>query len=100
MEQLRMGIHLRGYAQKDPFQEFKRESFALFTNMLNEMKRFSIARLLTFDLAALTAPAPIGVSGGGQVAVTPAQGIVSRNSACPCGSGKKYKHCCGAIQTS
>ncbi len=89
MEQLRMGIHLRSYAQKDPFQEFKRESFDLFTGMLTEMKRFSIARLLTFDVQALLASAQ---------AQQTAHTFVARNATCPCGSGKKYKHCCGKLR--
>lgn len=81
IENLRMGIHLRGYAQKDPVQEFKKESFQMFETMLLTMKQMIVSQILTLNLEQIQEPTE----------------QVSRNSDCPCGSGLRYKHCCGKI---
>ncbi|MFO8024125.1 preprotein translocase subunit SecA [Thiohalophilus sp.] len=128
MDQLRQGIHLRGYAQKNPKQEYKRESFQLFSEMLDRIKQEAITTLSRLhvrsedDVEALeeqrrrqqhaeemefqhrevsameegqeaasadeTAPAAPYVREGRKV---------GRNEPCPCGSGKKYKHCHGKL---
>ncbi len=135
MDHLRQGIGLRGYAQKDPKQEYKREAYTLFEDMLDVVKTEVIGLLskvqlrseaevaemeaqrqqqemefnhpqLNVDSAAETAAAqsvqpsapsasPAVASGSGGVPRTVNK--VGRNDACPCGSGKKYKKCHGAL---
>ncbi|MFV3387395.1 preprotein translocase subunit SecA [Pseudomonas sp. NY15364] len=129
MDHLRHGIHLRGYAQKNPKQEYKRESFALFQELLESIKRDTIrvlshvqvrredpaeeeARLrreaeamaerMQFqhaEASALAAEENDGAEGDVAMAAAPvrAEQKVGRNEPCPCGSGKKYKHCHGQI---
>ncbi|MFN7095303.1 MAG: SEC-C metal-binding domain-containing protein, partial [Burkholderiales bacterium] len=109
LEQLRQGIHLRGYAQKDPKQEYKHESFNLFSHMLDNIKRDAAKMLLTVVIQGLedipTENSDSHVDEGGQKLVhaesvsllTKQPAAISRNSSCPCGSGKKYKHCCGKL---
>lgn len=123
MDHLRKGIHLRGFAQKNPAQEYKRESFDMFQDMLSKIKYEITATLarVTFtheptpieqpamtlnyqhDDAALAQPempelASVEQAGDGQQQPfkrdTPK---VGRNESCPCGSGKKYKQCHGAL---
>ncbi|MDO4430152.1 MAG: preprotein translocase subunit SecA [Lonepinella koalarum] len=104
MDHLRQGIHLRGYAQKDPKQEYKKESFQMFTDMLDALK-LSVIRYLSRvqvrmpDEAAQSAvqQSPISEEEAAQrVAKAESEQHISRNDPCPCGSGKKYKHCHGA----
>ena len=108
MDHLRQGIGLRGYAQKNPRQEYKREAFEMFTRMLDTVQAEVVATLLrlkvpsTEELAEFAEqqrrkpPAPKPVE---YVADSlPADAVrakVGRNAPCPCGSGKKYKHCHG-----
>jgi preprotein translocase subunit SecA len=82
MEHLREGIHLRGYAQKDPTEEYRKESFELFKSMLFNIKKETLSVLMR---AEPTTEEQVDVS------------KVSRNQLCPCNSGKKYKHCHGAV---
>ncbi|MBD2783512.1 preprotein translocase subunit SecA [Xenorhabdus sp. DI] len=121
MDYLRQGIHLRGYAQKDPKQEYKRESFAMFANMLESLKYEVISTLSKVQVrmpeevealeqqrreeaerlarqqhlsheveqGALMSQAEAQMSTG--------ERKVGRNDPCPCGSGKKYKHCHGRL---
>lgn len=119
MDHLRQGIHLRGYAQKDPKQEYKREAFNLFTSMLDSMK-YDIIRLLSSvelqsaeDVDAVEEQRrsekivnmqyahPQQMDGElDEDASQPyiRQGKkVGRNEPCPCGSGKKYKACHGKL---
>jgi len=129
LDYLRQGIHLRGYAQKQPKQEYKREAFELFGQMLDSVKNAVTSTLMTvriqtreeLDAAAqvleakaenisnitYTAPTESGepevmaqqsppfALAGGAGALNFAG--VGRNEACPCGSGKKYKHCHGKL---
>ncbi len=121
MDHLRDGIGLRGYGQRDPKQEYKREGFALFQDMLWNIKE-SVFRALTrlrLQRAATAAPqegdlqetdatalrhkehsSDLSYSGGeADTPKTPtrrASPKIGRNDTCPCGSGKKYKKCCGA----
>jgi preprotein translocase subunit SecA len=120
VDHLRQGIHLRGYAQKDPKQEFKRESFALFAQMLDTLKYEVIGVLSRVqirsqqeieeaerrrqeEIARLAEKQQLSHDGA-STSETPAQPIVrqgvkvGRNEICPCGSGKKYKHCHGRVQ--
>lgn len=121
LDHLRQGIHLRGYAQKNPKQEYKREAFELFSNMLESVKSEVTQVLMNVQIrseqdieAAETAPAPSNVQyhhadyeealghneSGEHAEKTPfVRGgeKVGRNDPCPCGSGKKYKQCHGKL---
>ncbi|MDE9465336.1 preprotein translocase subunit SecA [Xenorhabdus bovienii] len=121
MDYLRQGIHLRGYAQKDPKQEYKRESFAMFANMLESLKYEVIS---TLSKVQVRIPEEVEalehqrreeaerlakkqhlsheVEQGALMSETEAQMAsgarkVGRNDPCPCGSGKKFKHCHGSL---
>ena len=126
MDQLRQGIHLRAYANKNPKQEYKRESFALFEGLLQRLK-YEVVRFLSNvqvqrsdeaaameqqrrEEAAKQKMAFEHAEAGSAVAevadapppaapqpMTRAQPKVGRNDPCPCGSGKKYKQCHGAL---
>ncbi|HEX5645704.1 MAG TPA: preprotein translocase subunit SecA [Nitrospira sp.] len=115
MDHLRDGIGLRGYGQKDPLIEYKREGFDLFAGMMERVKSDTLDRL--FHVQAVrqegpqeaTPPSPVisrpqpklTLSHGEETVSTPApaqrsDAKVGRNDPCPCGSGKKYKKCHGA----
>jgi preprotein translocase subunit SecA len=123
LDHLRQGIHLRGYAQKNPKQEYKRESFELFSDMLDRIKHEVVKIVLTVQVrtqedvqAVEEAPAVTNVryqhadyeealaSNAADTAPPPAPAPfvragekIGRNDPCPCGSGKKYKQCHGRI---
>ena len=140
MDHLRQGIGLRGYAQKNPKQEYKREAFEIFTSMLDGVKHEVIAILSKIQIQTENqvtsmeeerraqnqqrreylhpdaetpslssveevdaAMGPTANSGRAGATGTPAQPFVrstpkvGRNESCPCGSGKKYKHCHGSL---
>ena len=101
MDHLRQGIHLRGYAQKNPKQEYKRESFELFTHMLESLKRQVISNLYLIQTQApVFSPSPEDQRLNEAIKETlssPLPSVNSRNEACPCGSGKKYKYCHGQL---
>ncbi len=134
MDHLREGIHLRGYAQKNPKQEYKRESLELFNAMLARIREEIVSTLSHVQVSAvpemegqewesLFAPsvtqglqfshpgfagdagdsgemdllAMTGASAGAALSLSAQSGKVGRNQSCPCGSGKKYKHCCGHL---
>lgn len=127
MDHLRQGIHLRGYAQKDPKQEYKRESFELFEGLLDALKfdvisvlskvrvqqQEEVERMEAQRRAAAEAAAKLAQAQHNQAhsqfdegeSAEPAQQQpmvreerkVGRNEPCPCGSGKKYKQCHGKI---
>ena len=127
MDHLRQGIHLRAYAQKNPKQEYKRESFALFEELLSSLK-YEVVKFLShvqvqrpdeaalieqrrreeaekeklaFEHAQASAVAEEKAEPETDAAAQPftrQQPKVGRNEPCPCGSGKKYKQCCGALQ--
>ncbi len=150
LDYLRQGIHLRGYAQKNPKQEYKREAFDMFSEMLDQVKHETISVLCRARLRSQEdvdavdesraqgriqarhdeAPSPVasgapaaapgapaaapprglagaaapGMAGPGAPVAEPATPFVraekkvGRNEPCPCGSGKKYKHCHGRLQ--
>jgi preprotein translocase subunit SecA len=127
LDHLRQGIHLRGYAQKDPKQEYRREAFELYGELLDVIKNDVVKSIMTVqirsaseldqasesmneDLAKLSdvqyqhADADAAISNApdlAEVELTPAPlrtgPKVGRNDPCPCGSGKKYKSCVGAM---
>ena len=127
LDYLRQGIHLRGYAQKQPKQEYKREAFELFSQLLDTVKNEVTRILMTVNVqtseraeqaagdieqslerlnhVTYTAPTETGeaqtVSEDSQAAWTGAAAgtipRVGRNDPCPCGSGKKYKSCHGKL---
>ena len=124
MDYLRKGIHLRSYGQKDPKNEYKKESFAMFTHMLDVLKTNVISVLSRIQvrsqeeveaerrqyaeaLAKAEAAAEANANVQSDVAAEQTDGEplsdeeladlnISRNDPCPCGSGKKYKHCHGS----
>jgi preprotein translocase subunit SecA len=141
MEALREGIGLRGYGQKDPKQEYKKEGFVIFGEMMGNIGRNVCEKLFHIQVQrdeSAAAAAPSSSSSGGQRGGSPAampqrkprrvvesgggaepraasgngqpapeegkplrrdQPKVGRNDPCPCGSGKKYKKCHGAVAT-
>jgi preprotein translocase subunit SecA len=129
LDHLRQGIHLRGYAQKDPKQEYRREAFELYGELLNVIKNDVVKSIMTVqirsaseldqasdsmneelaklkDLQYQHADADMEVAGstgdrGAAIDIQPAPvrtgPKIGRNDPCSCGSGKKYKNCCGAL---
>ncbi|MEL6869356.1 MAG: preprotein translocase subunit SecA [Pseudomonadota bacterium] len=123
LDYLRQGIGLRGYAQKNPKQEYKREAFEMFAAMLDSVKRETVSKLARIrirsdeEIAAMEAErraaqalkfqhasAPELAPGASEQTAPPSaetfkreQPKVGRNQPCPCGSGKKYKHCHGKL---
>ena len=98
LEQLRSTIGLRGYGQRDPLNEYKNEAFGLFEELINNLKIdvskiFSRMRLREKQNQTLNENSVSEKIN--QSATKPKK--ISRNAPCPCGSGKKYKHCCGKI---
>ena len=97
---LRQGIYLRGYAQKQPKQEYKREAFELFANLL-ETVGADVTRVLMN--VQIRQPEPEEVAAAQQEAQALPQeedpfAHVGRNDPCPCGSGKKFKDCHGKLR--
>ena len=125
MDHLRQGIHLRGYAQKNPKQEYKREAFELFTQMLEALKQQVVsvlcriqvqepdvdaieeqrrqsdsAQVRTYsheEVNALAEEEAESVDGQAVEPFVRDGAKIGRNDPCPCGSGKKYKHCHGKL---
>ncbi|MCX7960465.1 MAG: preprotein translocase subunit SecA [Burkholderiales bacterium] len=137
LDHLRQGIHLRGYAQKNPKQEYKREAFELFGNMLQAVKLEVTRTLMLLQIRESAEALPVddrphvenvraqhadfaevarasgeaGLAAGVEELLAPAPAAtaekprpvvrhgakVGRNAPCPCGSGKKYKHCHGRL---
>jgi len=116
MDHLREGIGLRGYAQRDPLIEYKREAFNMFEEMISHIREETMTRLLRIQIRQEQPPEAVihplrqklrtnelhaGIAFGGQQVQTVAGSAVSvkkvgRNDPCPCGSGKKYKKCHGS----
>ncbi|MBU3613824.1 preprotein translocase subunit SecA [Polynucleobacter sp. Latsch14-2] len=129
LDHLRQGIHLRGYAQKDPKQEYRREAFELYGELLNVIKNDVVKSIMTVQIRSASELDEASVAmnedlaklsdiqyqhadpvqdiagstgdGGSDIAITPAPlrsgPKIGRNDPCTCGSGKKYKNCCGAL---
>src|SRR3990170_4376008 len=107
MDHLKEGIGLRGYGQKDPLVEYKREGFEMFSDMITRIKSEAVERLFKIQLVKEdpipqrrpVMPQSIRLNRGESSAPKPVQKSekkVGRNDPCPCGSGKKHKKCCGA----
>jgi len=101
MDNLREGIGWRAYAQVDPLVEYKRESYNMFQELIQNIQEDTIYYLFRVEVVTeekRDLPSNLQYSGGEEAA--PAQPIrktkIGRNDPCPCGSGKKYKKCCGA----
>ena len=90
LEQLRQVIGLRSYGQKDPLSEFKREAFTLFEILLEKVKTDVIKFILNMNLVLTNETEQKKQS-------LQTSQKVGRNDKCPCGSEKKYKHCCGSV---
>jgi preprotein translocase subunit SecA len=120
LDHLRSVVGFRGYAQRDPLQEYKAEAFELFQALLANLRDAVTMQMARVELVREAPPAPTpppmqahhidattGEDDVGEGSVVPAGdrdpqdpktwGMVGRNEACPCGSGKKYKHCHGAL---
>ena len=119
LDHLRQGINLRAYAQRDPLNEYKREAFEMFQQMLVALREQVVSVLAHVELRVergdgapplgLASPPPRGVEtredpalasaeSAGRAAPVPAPWArTPRNAPCPCGSGKKYKHCHGRV---
>ncbi len=110
IDQLKEGIGLRGYGQKDPLREYQREGFEMFANMVERIKEDVIGQLFHIQVTREEEVDELDQQarkesevvfshggrkeGGKQVPVVAGQ-KTGRNDPCPCGSGKKYKKCCG-----
>ena len=96
LEQLRQVIGLRSYGQRDPLIEYKKEAFNLFENLLDKLKIDFITILM--NLKVIEAPKPLDKKvGDSEIEPKYIGKKMSRNEPCFCGSGKKYKRCCGAL---
>ena len=105
MDHLREGIGLRGYAQQDPLREYQKEAYSLFTSMVERLKSDFIEKLFMVravenePIERPAEPQKIEMSRGEEQTekkpVVRKDKKVGRNESCPCGSGKKYKKCCG-----
>jgi len=116
MDHLKEGIGLRGYGQKNPLNEYKREGFEMFANMIEAMKQQVLTTLYRIQLSSdedvdheamekkKRQQAEMRLSRGGQESAKNQQPLkregekIGRNDPCPCGSGKKYKKCCGRLK--
>ena len=94
LEQLRQVIGLRSYGQKDPLSEFKKEAFTLFEGLLEKIKNDLIKFLLNLNIVISDVDQKEQIK---QEDKFTENKKIGRNEKCPCGSGKKYKHCCGLI---
>jgi preprotein translocase subunit SecA len=102
MDQLRNGIYLRAYAQRDPVIEYKFEGFAMFEEMIKNIQEEAVKIILHShiqkdkELHREKVAEPINASHGGEETRKPSRSTkIGRNDNCSCGSGKKYKKCCG-----
>jgi len=96
LEQLRQVIGLRSYGQRDPLVEYKKEAFYLFENLLDRLKLDFITILMNLKLVQNPAESENNLIEKKAQKKTINKKI-SRNEPCPCGSGKKYKRCCGTL---
>ena len=97
LEQLRQGINLRAYAQKDPLNEYKQEAFNMFEAMLGSMRRTVTLALSHVEVQSPNREAETQHAPPPQASTAPIDNKVPRNAPCPCGSGRKYKHCHGKL---
>jgi len=100
MDYLRQGIGLRGYAQKNPKNEYKRESFEMFEEMLytNNYEIVKILARIKINDNINSKVDKLNAIPTANKKLNSNEKLISRNSPCPCGSGKKYKRCCGSLK--
>ena len=102
MDQLKKGISLRGYGNVDPVAEYKKEGFEMFEDLTASIQDDTVTLLLKAELRKIPAMQKeekrdfVTNQEGGERLVKKAKQEIGRNDPCPCGSGKKYKNCCGA----
>ena len=96
LEQLRQVIGLRSYGQRDPLIEYKKEAFELFENLLSKLKLDFLTILMNLKIVKSSEKTPENVEIN-RLEPKYAKKKMGRNEPCFCGSGKKYKHCCGAL---
>jgi len=112
IDMLRDGIGLRAYGQKDPLLEYKREAFDMFNNMMHDIQMETLSHLFRtkFEIQVVQMQSEhisTDLSRAAENFITPSEegssvglnGKVGRNDSCPCGSGMKYKKCCGSGRT-
>ena len=97
MDYLQSAIGLRGYAQKNPLYEYKREALDLFKNTVNNFKIMSVSYICRMELTRDDVAATEAERTKHDQALNQAAADSRRNAPCPCGSGLKYKHCCGKL---
>ena len=97
MDYLQSAIGLRGYAQKNPLYEYKREALDLFKNTVNNFKIMSVSYICRMELTRDDVNETEKQRAAHDAALNQATGDSRRNAPCPCGSGLKYKHCCGKL---
>ena len=97
MDYLQTGIGLRGYAQKNPLYEYKREALGLFKNTINNFKIMSVAYISRMELTRADVDATEKQRAEHDQSLN-SGADARRNAPCPCGSGLKYKHCCGKLK--
>ncbi|MEA1971448.1 MAG: preprotein translocase subunit SecA, partial [Thermodesulfobacteriota bacterium] len=107
MDHLKEGIGLRGYGQKDPVREYQKEGYDMFMEMVYRVKEDTLEKLCIVQIQGQEDVTEIqdkqrndyvmsrGDTGAAQTTVKREGKKIGRNDPCPCGSGKKYKHCCG-----
>jgi len=95
LEQLRQVVGLRSYGQRDPLIEYKKEAFDLFSILLNKLKLDYITILMNLKVVVQTGDKTINETKKPDTTVSDRK--IGRNEPCYCGSGKKYKHCCGSL---
>ena len=96
LDQLQNSVSLRGYAQKDPLIEYQKESFKLYSSMLNRVRDLMVSYIFRLQLPPRRTPAQRAQEQAAKNDPKGARKQIGRNDPCPCGSGKKYKKCCGA----
>ena len=98
LDQLQNSVSLRGYAQKDPLIEYQKESFKLYSAMLNRVRDLMVSYIFRLQLPPRRTAAERAQAAAAKNAdqSQPVSKHIGRNDPCPCGSGKKYKKCCGA----
>ena len=113
LDRLRQGINLRAYAQRDPLNEYKQEAFSLFERMSATIREETVKTLSLFEipqeasniLATALLDGNVSISRSDRNIVTNKPDVavnlfsIPRNATCPCGSGKKYKHCCCKVKS-
>ncbi len=97
MDYLQSAIGLRGYAQKNPLYEYKREALDLFKNTVSNFKIMSVSYICRMELTREDVAATEAERAKHDEKLNQATGDARRNAPCPCGSGLKFKHCCGKL---